>query len=366
MPLGKKIEIKNVKPVDYPAVAEFLQQQKASDFTIDQWREKFLVFWDHNPFFREDKHERGWLLRDETCTVCGFLGNIPIQYARCGQEETGFALTTWYVRDDARKHSLELYGCFMDQTGVLINTTPTFEVEELLKGVLKFLPLTADWLKRDYFFPVRSGAFSRYLQERFKLHPLFKSINFAAAFIAMIISNVVARTRSKGPSLVDVKEVIEPPADTQQWWDAFKAEHPFTIARHSMGLRYFFFSGEYLKTRRVLELRSHGELLGFLGVRLVSRPEYSYVEVIDIALFRDDASMYLTLVDKLRELVLRWKPDIAFIKTNAFSEPMRNALNRSGFWSVAGRARFYYFDPQGQIGANEFYGTPLDGDRVCF
>jgi len=361
----KKIELYCVKSADYAEIGAFLEQQKAGGLSKEQWQKKFGNLWDQNPFFKKDSHERGWILRDGDGAVCGFLGSIPVGYVRHGKDETGFAATTWFVCPSARKHSLALYGCFMKQKGVLLNTTPLVATEDLLH-YLQFKSLTADWIKRDYFFPVRIGTFSRYLQGRFRLHPLLNGISIAGAFFAKVISYAAAMGKGKEASVVDVRDVNKPPEDTQQWWDAFKKDHPFTLERDLQGLQYFFFSGAFVKACKVLEFRCHGELLGFVSVRLVLKQGYSFLEVIDLALLQDDLAICMALADKLKELAYRWNPDIAFIKTGAFSDPMRDALNRSGFWSVAGRTRFYFFDYQDKLAADEFYGTPLDGDRVCF
>lgn len=76
--------------------------------------------WTENPAFRDvaGKLPMGWVLESPDGTVCGYLGNIPLQYELQGQKLLVATTRTWVVDTPFRSYSPMLLASYFQQRNV--------------------------------------------------------------------------------------------------------------------------------------------------------------------------------------------------------------------------------------------------------
>ncbi len=89
-------------------LAVFLARRVVGEPKAGAWRARFAHWWDENPFAGLVA-ERGWVLRDGTDgSLVGFLGLIPVCYARDGEPVPAVTPTTWAVDPRHRQSAMKL------------------------------------------------------------------------------------------------------------------------------------------------------------------------------------------------------------------------------------------------------------------
>lgn len=364
---GESYSIETLRPGEIERVAEFLVGEKAGGLGKDEWLQKFGIFWDQNPFFDENQHARGWIIRGKRGAILGFLGNIPVRYVRKGDEEAAFWATTWFVAEQARARSLDLFRKFMAQDGILFDTTPTLGVEFILAKRFKFTRLNSQWIKTDYLRPVHLGACVKYVEWRFGNKAWLRPFSLTACMAAKALTS--SRSLIAGPKRrleVKVREIDVPPDDTDSWWGEYRSRHCYTLVRDKRAMRWLYYAGAFAKSRKVLEIRKDSSLVGFVALKLIRQTTWGLAEVVDWALLDMSVEILWEIADQVRRTVRLWSNDIAYVRVHAFEESMGKLLSRAGFWNVAGQARYYYLDRSKHLSSEGIYSTPVDGDRSLF
>jgi len=362
---GLRIEV--LQPGQLDEAARFLESEKAGGLDKDEWLAKFGVLWDQNPFFDTGFHARGWVVVDENEAILGFLGNVPVRYVRESTEEACYWATTWFVAEKARAHSLDLFRKFMAQDGVLFDTTPTPGVELILAKRFKFARLDSEWIKADYILPIHLRPCAVFVKWRLGNRPLLRPFSVAACMAVQALTwcrSVVGRLK-RHPG-IEVKEIDASPADLDGWWASYKRQRSYTLVRDDRSMRWLYFSGAYCQSRKVLEIRRGGALLGFVSLKRNRQPAFAIVELVDWAMLDLNEDCLSTIIIEVREAVRRWGEDVAFLRTNAFNARMADLLSRSGFWKFGGKSRYYYFDRTRKLSPGALHATPVDGDRSLF
>ena len=76
--------------------------------------------WRANPAYRalEGKFPKGWVLEDSRGAICGYLGNVPLEYELEGERLLAAASRSWVVDNEYRGYALMLLGPFYQQANV--------------------------------------------------------------------------------------------------------------------------------------------------------------------------------------------------------------------------------------------------------
>ena len=151
----------------YEELALFLERQTRGIIPRDVWMDRFGCLWDHNPFFRDQRDQRGWLIMDDQGQIGGMFGSVPMSYYYKGEEKVFAAASSWYVEPSCRKHSLSIFRCFLKQgSEAQLCTTPSPLVSFIFKKN-GFKSFEAPWLNEGYFFPINVWEFSIFLRNKF-------------------------------------------------------------------------------------------------------------------------------------------------------------------------------------------------------
>jgi hypothetical protein len=135
------MKIKKIQTKNFDELAKFLVKQSSHLRDYQFWRQHFDLFWNNNPYFKIDEHDRGWLITDMNDFIRGCLLNVPVLYKTKDYYLDGFTASTWYVDESYRGYSLELFSIFSNQKGVLWDTTPTLRVARIIEKKYKFVKL---------------------------------------------------------------------------------------------------------------------------------------------------------------------------------------------------------------------------------
>ncbi len=108
------------------------------------WKLRFNLMWHSNPYLA-DGVPAGWILKNDDDEICGFLGNIPVEFQYGYSVLKASGITSLYVQKQyAGIESSRLCLSFMKQkTDILIDSTPNDTAEKIFSK-LKFRKIPVD------------------------------------------------------------------------------------------------------------------------------------------------------------------------------------------------------------------------------
>jgi hypothetical protein len=351
-----------------PELASFLEAEGAAGLSRDTWLLKFKVFWDENPFFKDDP--RGWIIENKENKIVGFLGNIPVVYQAFGQEEKAYWATTWFVSESGRSKSLDLFRCFMKQKGILFDTTPSKAVERILSKRFKFSKKIFVWTQSEYVIPVNFRSFARFASSKSdKLGPLFYAMGCLFCLCLrgsnFLLSKVSYLSRRKMNAKVSL--ISSMPDDIESWWQLCGKSDALMLKRNRKTLNWLFFSS-LRNSRKIFEIREGGCLIGLAAFKVCNRQSWSYLELLDFLLIDGIPQQKVSqIITSLVSLVFGFDESVAYIRFYPIFRESHSLLLRLGFIKVEGKSKFYYLDKRNSGPCiSNVLGAPIDGDRALF
>lgn len=365
----KDVLLRLLEPQDFEALALFLEKMMQGEVPAAIWRDRFRLWWEINPVFTPGT-PRGWLLCDSTGAIGGFIGNIATNYLIDGQIKVVYSATSWYVAEDFRGASLQLIRAFRKQNAPLLDTTPSGHVVTILSK-LGFKNLAQPWIKRDGIYPLNRQLFRRSVAAKLvRKFPkaIAEVIAFGASFLAKLRQDFGLFGLTNGNFIVE--EISEFDADCTVLWNKLSKAYKISVVRNRQTMNWFFFGSETLKLRRlILALKKAGELKGYIAFKIhksrLGVKDYVYLELVDIWIPRLTLKQYKNLFRAIFVFLRTQHKEIVSLNINAFNPEMSRALNQAGIFWTKGRAQFLY-DKFPLIKGDDYFATPLDGDRCYF
>jgi len=123
---------------------------RPGDDEAEVWEQRMRWWWDENPHCRDDS-PRGFILEDESGTVVGFNGLIPLDYEVDGEPVPTLVTTSFFVREGHRSAVLGMLTRqrSLGKTYQVIDGSPSPEMQRLLE---KF-GYVHSGKRRQYLFP---------------------------------------------------------------------------------------------------------------------------------------------------------------------------------------------------------------------
>ena len=337
---------------DYPRLAHFAAT--FDDETRDEkfWFQRFGLWWDENPSFREGV-PRGWILWDEG-EIKGFLGNVPNEFLLNGKTVTALSTTTWRVLPTHRNHSLKLFFAAMRAAkgSIFFDTTPSPDAVAVVKG-LKFelFPYNANPVKS--FIVVNA---KRVLQSR--------GLG-AAAWLgapALRLGQSVRLRLGGAAERMSVRLLTQADASFDHLWQRTKNRYANTNVRSAAAINWQSFGTA--ASRKFLFGCYNGErLVGYLIATRGVRNELKVAACVDVWLDPEFSSA----LGNLLQFVRGWagQEGIDVIEVPHFDVPLGRQLGALGLFqrSFSGEQQAYYKAPD--VGALDPAATYLSmqGDR---
>jgi len=112
----KSPKLREARFDDHPQVAALARKFGLGFEDETAWQH----LWKNNPAYRgiAGKFPIGWVLEDADCRVCGYLGNVPLNYELEGRRLLAAATRSWVVDGAYRGYALMLLAPFYQQSNV--------------------------------------------------------------------------------------------------------------------------------------------------------------------------------------------------------------------------------------------------------
>jgi hypothetical protein len=278
------LSVINISTSDIPAAADYFAEQTKGIYNREAWEKILEWVWIDNPNISSPDTITGWALVNESGVIKGLLGQIPVTYSFYGELRSSSWVTSWYVDEEVRTRSMELFMRFLKQPGILMNNTPIPSVENLITKLFKFKRAESGWFVTSYLFPLNvAGSFFRYDRKagwsKRRMAILFMGAVLKIPQQIMFLANAI----NPAPSGLSVKEVDIPAADTDQWFNAYSRNIACTFNRSGANYRWLFRQPGFAHLFTVFEIRYQGALQGYLVFKTRHADNFSYIELIDEA-----------------------------------------------------------------------------------
>ena len=120
---AKSLQLREATLADYSGVVALESKFHLVPKSYEEWNH----LWANNPAYREtaDRFPIGWVLEREDGIICGYLGNIPLNYELEGKGLLAATTRSWVVDSEYRSHALLLLATYFRQAHVdlFLNTT---------------------------------------------------------------------------------------------------------------------------------------------------------------------------------------------------------------------------------------------------
>lgn len=357
----------------YEELSVFLESQTQGVIPRDVWMDRFPYFWECSPFFKEGSDQRGWVIIDDQGRIRGFFGSIPMLYYYKGQEKTFNVASSWYVDPSCRKNSLAIFRFFLKQGREQLCTTPSPEVVFIFKK-MGFQSFEAEWLNKNYFFPINSREFAHFLRPK-----LFKNrIIFAVSICIMPLLTLFIdfykllykfRWPRKKEGQYRVQKISVFGEEYSAFWEKIRSKFDLLAVRNERTLNWLCFGTPQLRSeRKVLEIRKKQELIGYVAIKEVVRQVAAnkyirYYEIFDAALWEDNQELFSEILYELKSLA--YGNHISFLKVPPLFPGWKSILRQKGFIAMVKESRFVHKDIPDFKNLRSWL-TPIDGDRGFF
>lgn len=272
-------QIQSIETGDIDAVAKYLAIKTPGVYDEKNWRDIFQWIWKDNPY--ATGKTIGWRIMDESGSIRGVLGSIPVQCIVYNGTVDSFWATSWFVDEDARNRSLELFMRYVKQQGVLMSNTPNASVEQLLIKMFKYKRADSAWFHGSYLFPlkplrgyitVKGGSFIK------------KSAVFAFGLLSKMAQSFAFR-KVNPVNKITIEYIQSVSADTDQWFREFSKQYNCALVRNAEMYNWLFFHPLYSGKFKVLEVREENKIQGYLVFKKKYNAGggFNYFELVDEA-----------------------------------------------------------------------------------
>ncbi|MBF0420108.1 MAG: hypothetical protein HQL78_08080 [Magnetococcales bacterium] len=266
MPSAIPFDLRPIQASDYSALAEFCAAFPKETHPVAFWRQRFFFWWEENPSFSPD-FPRGCVLL-AGATIVGMFALIPSRIVYQTGERVAANMSCWRVLPEGRKYSMKMFMALMDFAAPypLLNTTPTKEVEAILKRV-PFVHFSRGVTAESLFIRSFKGtswwsAIKNIVRMHHNWHP---SPTPAQALLQPILHHgkqmlgFYKARRTRG----ELSSVITPDAEFDRLWQRTRQRYPFTNVRAAQDLLWFLQQNPKRHPIDLLVHRRQGELVAF-------------------------------------------------------------------------------------------------------
>jgi hypothetical protein len=372
--------IKQIDPGLFQDVSIFLETMTDEKYPRALWVDRFKFWWQDNPTATKDK-AFGWILYDEH-EIKGFYGYIQTVYYLNGNNVNAYSGTSWYVEEEYRSHSLDLFRHLFQQESacLLLNTTPSPHAEAIY-NMFRFQILKQPWHNEVLMFPINGAELWDFLvRKKFSdnpLRPFLARLKYPVGWVIECLQNIRQFIFAKSEPNYQFKELTEFDVAYNDLWKSFKQRYDVMSVRDQKTLNWFYFGSPDLRTKRiVIEMKLNGKLIAYIAVNLPKAKsigkEFQYFDVVDLVVIDERPSHYQAIFNELIRVAKDQTQKVILIRVVPFDIGIKKHLSKIGFTMSYKNPSFIYKyigDEDEAIQnslSNNHYATPLDGDRGYF
>lgn len=357
--------IKSLEESELELLAEFLSINHKI-FNKNEWLEKFNLFWNMNPHFDNQNHKRGWIIINDKKEIYGFLGNIPLDYLINGIKKKIYCGTTWVVKSEARGSSLELYNEFNKQNGFLINTTATKNVESILSNIFHYRKVELPLLKNSYLLPINLLSCFKFFSIYFKNNIFNKIFSIILSFLLRLMGDLYNFMHNNKNSPISVNLCKNIPTDIESFNNQFVSKYNFVYQRNKESVKWIYFTDS--NPPILFEIKDNNKLIGLISFKLVKENKIIRMELLDYSMLYTNNSIQKKIIIEIQKIIKNLKINVAFITLKSYSNIMHDELIKAGSYKFKQKSlsNFYIYNSNINEKIDNYYITPIDGDRSLF
>lgn len=273
-----------IKPLKYNELdssiknnlAEFLELGFQQD-TADLWKKRFDYWWKANPNLNDDDTICWYLYDDETDSIEGFIGKIPITFQYKSRVIKAAAGTSWYASEKTRgAQSTRLFMKYNQQKDVeaFLDTTPTAPVQKMLPEI-DFVRMGEDKIN-NYMIVTHLKSFSSMMSTLLTHFAesetgAMKNIFVIGSKIGNIASKIIPKSKSKLlpshlTSSTHELHICKDAKTIMQYLSSHSKGDVIEVSKDETTLNWMFFSPEVktLLQRKIVQVfTKSGEYCGY-------------------------------------------------------------------------------------------------------
>lgn len=359
--------ITHIVAADIPRVSQYLETKSGGVYTKQDWMRILEWIWINNPNV-ETSTILGWLITDGNDTIHGVLGNIAAKCVVDGVVHPSYWATSWFVDEDARKHSLELFMNYVKQGGLLMSNTPNPSVETMLVKAFKYKRADSPWFTGSFLFPVK--PLKDFFSARKNNAPLLKRAALTAASVLLKIPQAFVFFKGRANKTfrgISVACVDNFSSETDEWFEAFSRQHRFAMNRSAAMYRWIFLDRSNRSSFKPFEIRHAGKILGYLvfKTKYNATSGFHYMELVDEALLpMDDALLRQVIIKTYYKANLHASHE-TFLIMRSNNEKVKQVL-RGLFGIAVNKVEKTYYKQSFLKTDEQPFLTSLDGDSIFF
>jgi hypothetical protein len=229
-PSPKSVRMRQASLDDYPQIVELQSKYGLETKSYEEWRH----LWFNNPAYLEYQEQLpiGWVLEQDSKSIVGYLGNIPLFYELEGQRLLASVAHAWVAEVQYRSYSPLLLERYFSQTVVdlFLNATVGSLAARSFAS-FQSLPVPAgDWDRSSFWITNYQGFAANWLA--MKAFPLAEPLSYLLS-VGLFVRDEAAKTRLRHHSGVEVEGCTSVDGRFDSFWEALK-----TINSHIlMGVR---------------------------------------------------------------------------------------------------------------------------------
>jgi hypothetical protein len=361
------LSIKHIVPADIPRVAHYLEIKSGGVYSENDWSRILQWIWISNPNI-EAETILGWIIIDDEENIHGVLGNIAAKCLVNGIPQKSYWATSWFVDEDARTRSLELFMNYVKQGGVLMSNTPNASVEKMLVKAFKYQRADSLWFHGSFLFPLhplkdylQKGNTNASLVKRTAVMGVSLLLKIPQAFVFLRHgSNKIFQQLSAEP----VQHFSE---GTDEWFKEFSSHQHCTLIRSSAMYQWIFLDPNNKAAFSAFEIKYHGKILGYMvfKTKYNATTGFHYMELVDEALLpvADDVMKQVIAKTYYAANKNAGRSTILIMRSN--HEKAREAMRKLLGIPVKKVEKTYFKQSLLKPGDQPFL-TSLDGDSIFF
>lgn len=359
--------IKHIAPKEISSVADYLERKSGGVYSKTDWLRILQWIWIDNPNV-DSSTILGWMIVDEEGNIHGVLGNIAAKCVANGVSHQSYWATSWFVDEEARSRSFELFMNYVKQGGLLMSNTPNPSVETMLIKALKYKRAESPWFLGSFLFPAK--PLNDFFGAKKNKTSLVKRAALTTASMLLKIPQafVFIRTKANKTSRdLSVELVNDFSKATDEWFEQFSKQHSCTMVRSAEMYRWIFLDPNNKSAFKAFEVKNAGTVLGYMVFKSKynATSGFHYMELVDEALLPMADELLKQVIAKTYYQANKHATNESLLIMRSNNEKARTML-RSLFGVRVGKVEKTYFKQSFLQSGEQPFLTSLDGDSIFF
>jgi hypothetical protein len=182
--------------------------------------------WSDNPAYREiqDKFPMGWVLENAEGAVCGYLGNVPLDYELGGKKLLAATTRAWVVDTPYRSYSPLLLGTYFQQKNVDLFLSTTVNAQSApAYSIFEGIPVPRGaWDRTLFWITNYQGFMQSYFRQ--KGSAMAQALSYPLS-VGLFLRDQIKRSRIAANRGIDVRSCPAFDERFDSFWEALRRKN---------------------------------------------------------------------------------------------------------------------------------------------